>query len=178
MSHRLTTAIRIADSAEAILRKTESFPKVEIEDRDSIGALADMGVEPMLLALSMELALKAWFVFDYDDPGVVKSHNLMKLFEALKPESQERLDQQFKQTVAPGHPSLFFVDYGIGHVLYQHRDAFTDWRYIYEPKHTRFDRGTFLATLEMALAEFRKRYVEVPVAALSSRQKSALRSRG
>ncbi len=162
MSHRLTTAIRIAESAKAILRKTQSFRDTGIEDRDGIGALADMGVEPMLLALSMELALKAWFVFDYDDPDVIKSHNLMKLFEALKPESQERLDQQFKRTVAPNHPSLFYVDYGIGHVLYQHRDAFTDWRYIHEPKHTRFDRGTFQATLEMVLAEFRKRYVVLP----------------
>lgn len=162
MSYRLTTAIRIAESAKAILRKTQNFPDTGIEDRDGIGALADMGVEPMLLALSMELALKAWFVFDYDDPDVIRSHNLMKLFEALKPESQERLDKEFKRTVASRHPSLFFVDYGIGHVLYQHRDAFTDWRYIHEPKHTRFDRGTFQTTLEMVLAEFGKRYVEVP----------------
>jgi hypothetical protein len=166
MNHRLTTAIRIADSARAILRKTKSFPPSEVEDVDGIGVLADIGVEPMLLALSMELALKAWFVFDFDDPDVLRSHNLMKLFEALKPESQKRLDDQFKLTVAPGHPNLFFVDYGIGQVLYQHRDAFTDWRYIHEPKHTRFDRSTFQATLEMVLAEFRKRYVEVPTIAL------------
>lgn len=166
MSYRLTTAIRIADSARAILRKTKSLPEMDpAEDQDGIGALADIGVEPMLLALSMELALKAWFVFDFDDPVVIRSHNLMKLFEALKPDSQRRLDDQFKQTVAPSHPSLFFSDYGICHVLYQHRDAFTDWRYIHEPKHTRFDRGTFQATLEMVLAEFRKRYVEVPVTA-------------
>lgn len=164
MSHRLTTAISIADSAKAILRKTNSFPKLEVEDVDGSGALADMGVEPMLLALSMELALKAWFVFDFDDPDVMRSHNLMKLFEALKPESQKRLDDQFRLTVAPSHPNLFFVDYGIGRVLYQHRDAFTDWRYIHEPKHTSFDRGTFQATLEMVLTEFGRRYVEVPSA--------------
>lgn len=169
MSHRLTTAIRIAESAKAILRKTQSFPVAGIEDCDGIGALADMGVEPMLLALSMELALKAWFVFDYDDPDVVKSHNLMKLFEALKPESQGRLDQQFKQAVAPCHPSLFYLDYGIGHVLYQHRDAFIDWRYIHEPKTTSFDRGTFQATLEMVLAEFGKRYRVLPAARSAGR---------
>ena len=128
-----------------------------------------MGVEPMLLALSMELALKAWFVFDYDDPDVVKSHNLMKLFEALKPESQGRLDQQFKQTVAPSHPSLFYLDCGIGHVLYQHRDAFTDWRYIHEPKHTSFDRGTFQATLEMVLTVFGERYRVLPTATSAGR---------
>lgn len=171
MSHRLTTAIRIAESAKAILRKTKSFPQMEAaEDRDGMGALADIGVEPMLLALSMELALKAWFVFDFDDSDVIKTHNLMKLFEALKPESQKRLDDQFKLTVAPSHPNPFFVDYGIGHLLYQHRDAFTDWRYIHEPKHTSFDRSAFQATLEMVLAEFGKRYVVLPAATLGGRQ--------
>jgi len=161
MSHRLTTAIKIADSAKAILSKTQRYPKQEADDVDGISVLADIGVEPMLLALSMELALKARFVFDFDDPNVVKSHNLMKLFEALKPKSQRQLDEQFKQTVALSHSSPFFVDYGIGHVLYQHRDAFTDWRYVHETKHARFDRSTFQATLEMVLSEFRKRYVDV-----------------
>jgi hypothetical protein len=54
-----------------------------------------MGVEPMLLALAMEFALKAWFVFDYDDPKVKKTHNLLKLFKVLLPESQERLEIEF-----------------------------------------------------------------------------------
>lgn len=91
-----------------------------------------MGVEPMLLALSMELALKAWFVFDYDDSKVARSHNLIKLFEKLKPESQEKRDAEFKISVAPYHSSGFFVDYGIRHILYQHQDAFIDWRYLHE----------------------------------------------
>lgn len=163
MGHRLTTAIRIADSAKAILRKTRTFPPVEAaEDPDGLGALADMGVEPMLLALSMELALKAWFVFDHDDDNVPRSHDLMKLFEGLKPESQRRLDHEFKRTVALSHPDLFYFDFGIGHVLFQHRNAFIDWRYIHEPKNTHFDRGAFEATLELVLAEFGKRYVILP----------------
>lgn len=41
----------------------------------------------MLLALAMELALKAWFVFDFDDPKHSKSHDLSKLFGRLKSES-------------------------------------------------------------------------------------------
>lgn len=169
MSHRLTTAIRIAEAAKAILRKTQSFPDMEFRDDDHADAFGHVGVEPMLLALSMELALKAWFVFDYDNPDVIKSHNLMKLFEALKPESQSRLDQQFKQSVAPSHPNPFYGDYGIGHVLYQHRDAFTDWRYLHEAKNTMFDRAAFEATLEMVLTEFRKRYRVVPAATLAGR---------
>jgi hypothetical protein len=122
-----------------------------------------MGVEPMLLALSMELALKAWFVFDFD-PKHSKSHDLSKLFAQLKPESQKRLGEEFKRSVAPHHPKIFYLDYGIEHVLYQHKDAFVDWRYMHEPKSTMFERGAFEATLEIVLIEFDKRYYTVPAA--------------
>ncbi len=122
----------------------------------------------MLLALSMELALKAWFVFDFDDPEHSKSHDLDKLFGRLKSESQEKLDRAFKRSVAPFHPSFLHLDYGIRHVLSQHKDAFTDWRYMHEPKSTTFERGSFEATLEMVLGEFEKRYRIEAVAPLWS----------
>lgn len=127
-----------------------------------------MGVESMLLALSMELALKAWFVFDFDDPEHSKSHDLDKLFGKLKSESQEKLDQEFKRSVAPYYPNCLYVDYGIRHVLFQHKDAFTDWRYMHEPKSTTFERSSFEATVEMVLGEFEKRYRIEPITPLWS----------
>ena len=69
MSARLSTAIRIGDAARAILRKTKSFPDQHFKEIEDWADHEHVGVEPMLLALSMELALKAWFVFDYDDPN-------------------------------------------------------------------------------------------------------------
>lgn len=166
VSARLTTAIRIGDAARAVLRKTQNHPAREFGEHEDGGDLKDIGVEPMLLALAMELALKAWFVFDFDDPKHSKSHDLIKLFDALKSESKEKLDAAFKRSVARHHPNIFYVDYGIRHVLFQHKDAFTDWRYIHEPKSTMFDRGAFEATLEMVLAEFEKRYRIEPVETL------------
>ena len=158
MSARLTTAVRIGETARAVLRKTQSFPDREFAGGGSMVDMRGIGVEPMLLALAMELALKAWFVFDHNNPKVPISHDLAKLFERLLPESQEKLDAEFKTSVAPYHPSGLFVDYRIRHLLYQHKDAFTDWRYIHEPKSTNFDRGAFEATLEMVLTEFEKLY--------------------
>lgn len=159
MSVRLTTAIRIGDAAKAVYLKTKSFPDELILEKDDVTEFEHIGVEPMLLALSMELALKAWFVFDYDNPKFMRSHNLIKLFERLKPESQQKLDNEFKKTVALTHPSFFYVDYGIRDVLEQHKNAFTDWRYLHEGKDSMtFDLGTFEATLEMVLREFRKLY--------------------
>lgn len=164
MSHRLTTAIRISEAAKAVLRKTRTFPSEASTDRDPFPRMREMGVEPMLLALSMELALKAWFVFDFDDPKHSMSHDLSKLFSRLKQESQKKLGEKFKSSVAPHHPNNFYVDYGIEHLLYQHKDAFVDWRYMHEPKSAMFEHGAFEATLEMVLSEFDKLYYIVPAA--------------
>ncbi|MBY5555061.1 hypothetical protein HFO41_21970 [Rhizobium leguminosarum] len=159
MSARLSTAIKIGEAAKAIFRKSQSFPDPEFGKDAGLRESEHVGVEPMLLALSMELALKAWFVFDYDDPKVVKSHNLMKLFDSLKPESQEKLDAEFRRSVVPHHPNNFFIDHSIRHILDQHQDAFIDWRYLHEAnKSMMFDQGAFEATLEMVLREFEKRY--------------------
>ena len=75
-------------------------PKLPAEtstDHDAIPSMQEIGVEPMLLALAMELALKAWFVFDFDDPKHSKSHDLYKLFGQLKSDSQEKLDREFNR---------------------------------------------------------------------------------
>ena len=142
MSARLTTAIRISASAKALLHKTKSFSDRDMMDQ--IDLKAHVGVEPLLLALAMELALKAWSVFDHDDGR-------------LTPESQQILDAQFKETVAPYYSSGLHMDYGIEDLLYQHQDAFVDWRYLHERKKSlNFDQGTFEATLEMVLREFDK----------------------
>lgn len=164
MRHRLTTSIRISEAAKAVLRKTRTFPSEASTDQDPFLQMREIGVEPMLLALSMELALKAWFVFDFDDPKHSKSHDLSKLFLRLKPESQKELDEEFKRSVALHHPNIFHVDYGIEHLLYQHKDAFVDWRYMHEPKSTMFEHGAFEATLEMVLNAFDKRYYTLSAA--------------
>ncbi|AIC30475.1 hypothetical protein IE4771_PC00350 (plasmid) [Rhizobium etli bv. mimosae str. IE4771] len=164
MSARLSTAIRIGEAAKAIFRKTQRFAGGEFGKGAGQSEHEHVGVEPMLLALSMELALKAWFVFDHDDPKVIKSHNLIKLFESLKPESQEKLDAEFRRSVAPYHPNGFYMDYSIRHILCQHQDAFIDWRYLHEAeKSMMFDQGAFEATLKMVLSEFEKRYRIEPV---------------
>ena len=134
MSARLTIAIRMGEAANGILKKTQRFPAPEFSELEDLSGSEHVGVEPMLLALAMELALKARYVFDFDDPDVAKSHDLLKLFESLKPESRDKLDAQFKASVAPHHPSGFFIDYGIRHILGQHKDAFVDWRYLHEAK--------------------------------------------
>ena len=159
MGVRLTTAIRIADASNALLQRVEAFDWREHQEENDWDFTVHMGIDPMLLGLSMELALKAWYAFDHDK--LIKGHKLTKLFEALKPESQEKLDSEFRRTVAPHHPNFFYIDYGIDKVLFQHEDAFIEWRYLHDKRKKKtisFEQHVFVATLKMILAEFRKRY--------------------
>ena len=160
MSHRLSTAITLGDYASSILWQTKNFEREPFLQDVSIEERSHIGVEPMLLALAMEFALKAWFVFDHDDPKVKKTHNLLKLFKALLPESQARLEVKFKEVVLPICGPGWFVDYNLSDILAQHANAFVEWRYIHEKREgpVGFDQSTFTATLEMILTEFKTRY--------------------
>jgi hypothetical protein len=160
MRSRLSTGIALGEYAESILRQVKSFDQDKVLGLTSQGEREHVGVEPMLLAFGMELALKAWSTFDHDQREPLRSHDLLKLFKALKPESQEKLDQAFRARVAPSNPNFLFEDYGIEVVLHQHANAFVEWRYLHERKDRgiSFHTSAFIATLEMVIEEFKKRY--------------------
>jgi hypothetical protein len=155
----LSTGVKLEQYARSMLKQVLSMedgtrPDITLNDRRHIG------VEPMLLALAMEFALKAWFVWDYDRHDPIRSHNLTKLFDALPEPSQERLDSAFKRKVAPYHLWNSFMEYSIRDILDHHANAFVDWRYLHEKRGEvlSFDFTTFIATLELVLDEFGKRY--------------------
>ena len=52
------------------------------------------------------------------------------------------------------------MDYDIRDILMHHANAFVEWRYIHEPRESglSFESTTFIATLELVLDEFGKRY--------------------
>lgn len=163
LTHSLTTAIYIAKASNGVLAKSRRITNEDEAIKWDDGRFDHIGVEPMHLALAMELALKAWFVFDFNDPKFPKVHNLTKLFDSLKPEIQSRLNKEFKRSVLPLNPSAKFLDYDLRSLLVQHQDAFVDWRYFFERKKSlSFDSGFFDAAVEMVLTEFRTLYVEVP----------------
>lgn len=74
MGARLTIAIKIADSANAILQRVNAFDQEKMHSNKDWHMRAHLGINPMVLDLSMEFALKAWFMFDYDKPKVKRSH--------------------------------------------------------------------------------------------------------
>ncbi|WP_282060075.1 hypothetical protein [Roseobacter litoralis] len=155
----LSTGVKLEQYARSMLKQVLSMQD-GAQRHDLSQERVHIGVEPMLLALAMEFALKAWFVWDHDRHDPVKTHNLTKLFDALPVSSQERLDTSFQQKIAPFHPWSGWMEYSIRDILDHHADAFVEWRYLHEKR----DRGlsfnftVFVATLELVLDEFGKRY--------------------
>lgn len=162
--HGLSTGVKLEKQARSILKQTQAMVKADAHEF-GMGIEEHVGVEPMLLALSMEFALKAWFVWDHNTIKTKRTHDLLKLFELLGVASKERLDIEFRKNVAPYHPNFFTSDYGIRDVLSQHANAFVEWRYLHEKRERgiSFDFTTFVATLEMVLDEFATLYRSEPI---------------
>lgn len=160
----LSTGVKLEQYARSILKQVLSISD-ESQEKSGPNERVHFGVEPMLLALAMEFALKAWFAWDHDRHDPIKTHNLTKLFDALPASSRERLSAEFQKTVAPYHPWSGWMDYDIRDILMHHANAFVEWRYIHEPRENGlgFDFTTFIATLELVLDEFGKRYETIEI---------------
>lgn len=160
----LKTAIEIAAASKALLLHVQNSecPDVTTDDQEFIGAslfAASMRISPMLLALSMELALKAWIAFDFRDQDIPKEHDLIKLFSCLSPSARERLKSRYDEEILPHRGSLFYTDDGLERVLANARNAFTEWRYVHELDRAHFESGGFEETIEMVLSEFERCFV-------------------
>lgn len=92
--HGISTGVKLEKQARSILKQSQAMAKA---DAHKFGMRHEehAGVEPMLLALSMEFALKAWFVWDHNTLKTKRTHDLLKLFELLNATTKERLDREF-----------------------------------------------------------------------------------
>lgn len=162
----LSKSIEIAASSKALLLHVQGMAPMEAKasPEEFCGSSllkAQIGISPMLLALSMEFALKAWIVYDQKKPNVPRDHDLSKLFSCTSLATQERLKARYDKEIAPRHPSPFHKDNGLERILKDARKAFVYWRYAYELDNACFDVGLFIETIKMVLSEFESRIVVV-----------------
>lgn len=162
----LSKAVDIAASSKAMLLHVQRKDAFEITDlpEEFCGSSlfkAQTGIPPMLLALSMELALKAWIVYDGTKQDVPRTHDLLKLFSYSSSVTQERLKARYDREIAPHHPSFHYLDDGLEHILEHARNAFVQWRYVHEIDRAYFNVIVIIETIEMVLSEFESRIVMV-----------------
>ena len=108
---------------------------------------------PVLLALAMELALKAWWAKENMDREVPKIHDLLKLFDRLNEDTQTRLESAYPEIPSPLR-GFQPIRPGLRSMLESHRTAFIDWRYLHELRTARFQDGQFGEALSSVIAEF------------------------
>ncbi|MYA60347.1 MAG: hypothetical protein F4X40_07310 [Chloroflexi bacterium] len=87
---------------------------------------------PILLTLAVEIALKAWQCRERNG-APDHCHDLLKLFEGLRPETQNQLEKLFPEEPDPLNAhDVWPVGAGMRKTLEYHRDAFGLWRYLHE----------------------------------------------
>ena len=119
---------------------------------------------PMLLAFSMERALKAWHLRTTGE-AAKRMHRLLALYEALPEEVREYLDEAVGTVSRP--PRLPYLSKTgpersrLAEVLGVHDTAFQDWRYPEEvlagqesPKGLFFETGEHEAALDAVIKAF------------------------
>lgn len=157
----LSQSISIAAAAKALLLHVQGAesPDLDAPENEFLGDsiwIASVGIPPMLLALSLELALKAWIVFENRKLDIPKTHDLSKLFSALTQSTQDRLRSRFRnETFASGRGS-FFMQYELDDLLEHSRHAFVEWRYLHEMEQGSFSDSEFVEIIELVLSEFEK----------------------
>ena len=107
---------------------------------------------PILLALAVEIALKAWLRKETGAPPG-KGHDLFKLFKTLSEDTQRRISARMPAAAAPA----IFLEAapGIETALFQNRNLFVDWRYGYEHAGVNAETGILFTALETIIDAYR-----------------------
>ena len=109
---------------------------------------------PVLMALAMEIALKAWQCRERKRKPD-RGHDLLKLFESLEEKTQARLQASKPDLLDPILGTKFPpVLPGLKSILSSHRKEFERWRYLYEVQNGNFETGQFNEALAAVIGLF------------------------
>jgi hypothetical protein len=144
-------------SAQSLQKLVSSFENRADPTSDANLFQGQFIAAPVLLTLSMELALKAWWTREVKVTNVPKTHDLLKLFDGLPEQARIRLENSHPELPNPSHPKLPPVRKGLRSILASNRTKFVDWRYQHELSRGMFPNGPFNEALSSVIEEFFKR---------------------
>lgn len=107
---------------------------------------------PVLLALSTEIALKAWQCRERNgSPN--QTHDQLKLFLGLGADAQRQLSEKMPEypSPLPGFPPAYP---GMKNALSSCRNIFAEWRYSHEVRHLRAETGVLKTALSAIIAAY------------------------
>ncbi len=112
---------------------------------------------PVLLSLAMELALKAWWTHEVKDRAVLRTHDLLKLFDGLPEQTRKRLENSYPEPPTSHNPLLLPARKDLRSLLELNRTKFVEWRYLHELSNSSFPDGQFKVALSSVIDEFFKK---------------------
>ena len=139
---------RMIDKAKGLLRVAHELDGNKNSPKsDPLLFSGEFIAIPVLLALAMEIVLKAWQCLERNGKPD-KSHDLLKLFDGLEDKTQARLEARMPDVLDPyfGSKSPPVMP-GLRKTLSYHNDAFERWRYSYEVRSAYFETPRFKEAL-------------------------------
>lgn len=135
---------RMIETAKGLQRVANELDGNETSPKsDSLLFSGEFIAIPVLMALAMEIALKAWQCRERNGKPD-KSHDLLKLFDGLEDKTQARLEARMPDVLDPYLGSMFPpVMPGLRKTLSSHSKAFERWRYVYEVRYANFETPRF-----------------------------------
>ena len=157
-------------SARSLQRVANELDKIRREAGLSEAHLSE-GIflaGPILLSLATEIALKAWQCSERQEPPD-RTHDLLKLFESLKQDTQEMLESMMRkvspfsvcardprmQRLSPELQDMFAARmHPLRDLFSEHREANVRWRFLYEQLWEKFETGEIDRALTVIIGAF------------------------
>ncbi len=151
--------IENAAGLQSVAMKIHRESKGALDNQDYRGFTGAFQAAPILLALGIEIALKAWICRGLKG-GRPKGHDLLCLFERLDHKTQNLLEeawqlrepQRTRFMSATTHRGTMSVE--LGEVLEVHRRVFVNWRYLYEIPNERSQSGLLDRVLTVLISAY------------------------
>ena len=164
---------RMIENAKSLQRVAKELEKNghEAGQSDNWLFLGKVLAGPILLSLATEIALKAWQCSEREK-APDRTHDLLKLFDSLKQDTQEMLEARMRKvsphSVWSGDPRFRNLNpdlqdmfaakkHPLRDVLCEQRYANVQWRYLYEKHFARFDSSEIDRALTVIIDAFYKK---------------------
>ena len=143
--------IQSAAGLQSVAMKIHHEGKGALDKHDYPGFIGSFQAAPILLALGIEIALKAWICRNLKGSRP-KGHDLLCLFDRLDRKTQNLLEEAWQQGRGAGTPDdpihelpaptrLIRRLSSLREVLEEHRRVFVSWRYLHEIPNARAGSG-------------------------------------
>ncbi len=156
--------IENAAGLQSVAMKIHRESKGALDNQDYRGFTGAFQAAPILLALGIEIALKAWICRGLKG-GRPKGHDLLCLFERLDHKTQNLLEEAWQQGRGAGTPEDPIHELvqrpiearclsSLSEVLEVHRRVFVNWRYLYEIPNERSQSGLLDRVLTVLISAY------------------------